>query len=540
LDFKEGRAETIFKVAGLALAYFLSARLGLRLALINSSATAVWPPTGIALAALLLGGKRLWPAIFVGAFAANLVIQWSLSSSLFIATGNTAEAVVGAWLVRRFAGGKHVFEQPISILRFVCFAALPSTCFSATIGVGSLLFFGGAEWTHAGAIWTTWGLGDLGGDLIVAPLVLLWAQADPAPPQPARWKEFCLAMGSLLLSALLAFQEGPLGLQRQYPLIFLCFPPLLWLALRFSQRISIAAIAVLSAIAVQATLAGQGPFYPWNTNESLVLLQAYLGISCIMSLSLGAAILQYRLSEAALQQTQDKLKMQHAELLRSNSDLEQFAYAASHDLKAPLRAVSNLSHWLAEDLKERLQPQDREHFQLMEQRVTRMNRMLEDLLLYARADLPEEPRRLEALESVLNDAWDSLGSPPTFKLEFHGLSSDRVPAATFRRILLNLLNNAVKHHDRGGGVIAVSATASAAELELSVLDDGPGISLHDRERAFQMFQTLRPRDEVEGTGIGLALVKKLVDQQGGRIWIAGPAGRGSDFRVMWPFRRREA
>ena len=158
----------------LAIVYFLAGKLGLHFAFVHASASAVWPPTGIALAAVLLLGRRAWPAIFVGAFFVNLTASGSIVSSLGIAVGNTLEATVGASLVARYAGGARAFERSRDYLRFVLLGGLLGTSVSATIGVFSLAISGEAAWPAFGAIWLTWWFGDAAGALIVTPVLVLW------------------------------------------------------------------------------------------------------------------------------------------------------------------------------------------------------------------------------------------------------------------------------------------------------------------------------------------------------------------------------
>src|SRR5207302_11205175 len=155
--------------------YVAAAYAGLRLASINPSATAVWPPTGIAIAACLLIGRRAWPAIFAGAFIVNLTNAGSLATSLAIATGNTLEAVLGAYLIERFARGRDAFVRAPDVFRFAALAGFTCTIVSATIGVTTLTMAGYAAWHEYPSIWLTWWLGDASGALIFAPLIITWA-----------------------------------------------------------------------------------------------------------------------------------------------------------------------------------------------------------------------------------------------------------------------------------------------------------------------------------------------------------------------------
>src|SRR5205823_3305465 len=169
------RGRLIAAIVGLAILYVLAGKLGLSLAVVNSSTTAVWPPTGIAIAALLLFGVRLWPGVLLGAFLVNLSTTYGIGSSIGVAIGNTLEAVVAARLVGRFANGPRAFERPYDVFKFAFLAGLLATNLSATIGTTTLGLFGLASWADFGPVWFTWWLGDLGGALLIAPAILVWA-----------------------------------------------------------------------------------------------------------------------------------------------------------------------------------------------------------------------------------------------------------------------------------------------------------------------------------------------------------------------------
>src|SRR5216117_3671214 len=168
------KAVALWRLVPLTIAYFVAGKLGLSLAFVNASASAVWPPTGIALAATLLLGYRVWPAILLGAFLVNATTAGSVWTSLAIASGNTLEGLVGAWLVTRFANGRNAFSRAPDIFAFAALAGFLSTTVSATIGVTSLSLGGYASWDRFGAIWLTWWLGDVAGALVVAPVLILW------------------------------------------------------------------------------------------------------------------------------------------------------------------------------------------------------------------------------------------------------------------------------------------------------------------------------------------------------------------------------
>jgi len=276
-------------VISLAVVYFVAGKLGLTLAFVHPSATPVWPPTGIAFAAFLLLGYQVWPGIFLGAFLVNVTTAGTVATSIGIAAGNTLEGLLGAYLVNRFASGRNVFDRAQDIFKFTVLAGMVSTMVSATLGVTSLALDGFADWANYGSIWLTWWLGDMAGDLIVAPLLILWS-VDPR----VRWtrRQFFEAVLLLLSLALLGqavFGGLSTGTQ-DYPLEFMSIPFLVWAAFRFSQREAATCIFLLSWIAIWNTLRGFGPFVRESPNESLLLLQAFMGVVAVMVLAMAAVV----------------------------------------------------------------------------------------------------------------------------------------------------------------------------------------------------------------------------------------------------------
>ncbi len=275
---------------GVAAGYFATAKLGLRLAVVAEQVTAVWPPTGIALTAVLLLGDRIAPAIWLGAFLANATAHEPLATAAGIATGNTLEAVVGAWLLQRVVGMGQSVDRLRDALGLIVFGALASPTISATIGVTSLALGGVQPWTSFWSIWVVWWLGDAMGALVVAPVLLAlvagWRRRWPA----ARLAEAGGGLAALGLIGLLVF-TGVLGrAASSHPLEYTIFPFLMWAALRFGQIGTATVTAVASAIAVWGTMRGSGPFATGDLNDSLILLQVFLGVVAMSGLVLAAAI----------------------------------------------------------------------------------------------------------------------------------------------------------------------------------------------------------------------------------------------------------
>jgi diguanylate cyclase (GGDEF)-like protein len=271
-----------------AAAYYAAGKLGLRLAFVHPSSTPVWPPTGIALAALLLFGQRLAPGVFLGAFLVNITTAGSIATSVGIATGNTLEALVGAYLVNRFANGCKAFARAQDTFKFAILAGLLSTTVSATVGATSLSLGGLASWATFRPIWVTWWLGDAAGDVVVAPFLILWISNARVRWRTAHLVELLVLMGCLVLVSEIVFGDSFFPGAKNYPLEYLCIPFLIWAAFRFGQREAATATLVLSAFAIWGTLHGFGPFVQGSKNESLLLLQAFMGVVAVMTIGLAA------------------------------------------------------------------------------------------------------------------------------------------------------------------------------------------------------------------------------------------------------------
>src|SRR5216684_1299803 len=289
-------------LAALAAVYFVAGKLGLKLAFVSASATAVWPCTGIALAAFLMLGYRVWPAILTGAFLVNLTTAGSVATSMGIAVGNTLEGVVGCYLVTRFAGGEHPFERPQDVFKFGFLAGMVSTTVSATIGVTSLALGGFVEWAMYGPIWCTWWLGDAVGAVVVTPLVLLRRENPRLNWTRKQMIELAFLFPGMFLIGWIVF-GGPFhSALKNYPFEYLCIPFLIWAAFRFGRRKAATAICVLAVIAAWGTLHGFGPFSRESQNTSLLLVQAFIGIMAVTTLAFAAEVTEHRHADEHIRQ----------------------------------------------------------------------------------------------------------------------------------------------------------------------------------------------------------------------------------------------
>ena len=246
-------------------------------------------------------------------------------------------------------------------------------------------------------------------------------------------------------------------------------------------------------------------------------------------------------------QARKQIEQKAAELLRlteqleqSNRDLDQFAYVASHDLKAPLRGIANLTEWIEEDLGDRVTGESANHMELLKGRVNRMEALIDGILAYSRAGRVRDKVERVDIGALLQETIEMLAPPPTMSVtvvtDMPTLEAERTP---LQQVFMNLIGNAIKYSAREDATIRVAASPDGdSHFRFSISDNGPGIAPQYHERIWEIFQMLAPRDKVEGTGIGLSVVRKLVDTRGGRAWLDSAPGRGTTVHFTWPIRPR--
>lgn len=500
-----------------AISYYLIARGSLLFASINPSATPIWPPTGFALAIVLLRGNWLLVAIAAGAFAANLAITPSILASACIAFGNTAEAFVGAALLRRWAGGPMAFLSPMGAVAFALVVGLAAAPISAMIGVSTLALFGFASWTNFASIWMTWWLGNFAGAVLAGPAFVLWLGA--ARP-PAEWRLRRETIGMFALSAvigLLAFSPVLiLPLTGRGALAFLAVAPLLWAGLRAGPRNTATVALILSAFAVWGVAAGNSPFAHASQNESYLLLVAFIVAITLPSLVLSA---DSRRMRNALSRTREQLD--HAQKLEA---LGQLTGGVAHDFNNLISAMSSGVAAL-----EKRQSDPEKITLMLRQSIERGAALTRDLLTFARnpagkVETLDLAKVIERMEGLLTHSLN-----PSIRLEIcvaPEVCPVKVDRTKFELALLNLVINARHAMPAGGDVsIRVENDSERRHVRVVIADTGHGMTPELAARAFEPFVTTRAAEG--GTGLGLAQVHSFVTQAGGSASIETAPGKGS-------------
>ena len=325
-------SRTLPRLAAITGVYFVAGRIGLSFALINANASAIWPPTGIAVASLLLYGVRYWPAVFVGAFLVNLTTTGAIVPSTAIACGNTLEAVIAAWLIGRYAGGIRAFEKAGDIVRTAAFALLVATPIAATVGTLTLLATELAAREDLAVVWATWWLGDAAGAVTMTPLVLLWTQKPRFAALAARPIEAVLVAATLIGVTLGVFGHYTLAGREHWEMAWLCLPVLLWTALRFGPKECVAGATVVSVLAIRNTLDGLGPFAGHPPNHALLMLQCFISVLMLATLATAAESRERRAREVELQllnrELEERVGARTADLARAQEHLEEAQHIA--------------------------------------------------------------------------------------------------------------------------------------------------------------------------------------------------------------------
>lgn len=528
------RLRYLAALLALAIVYVGAARAGLMLDAIAGFASLVWAPTGIALAALLLYGYGLWPAVFIGAFAVNLWTGAPFLAALGVAAGNTLEAVAGTFVLRRIPGFRLGLDRLEDAANFIVLAAGLCTTISATIGVASLALAGTIVPSQIALAWRAWWLGDLIGALVIAPLLLV-SLSERRLALPRRVAEAGMLIVILFGVGAYIFGGGALGtvpIEQTY----LVFPALIFAALRFGQRGAVVAVFITTAIAVWATVAGHGPFAKPVLHQGLFILQTFMAVVTVTFLLFGASVAERQRSEEWLRRAREIAE-------DSNRAKADFLAVMSHELRTPLNAISGYVELLEMQLAGPVTDQQRAYLSRIHNSQKHLLSLLEDVLGFARL---ETGRLAVALQPVMvYDAIVALESMWQIEMQKKRLTFDRhlsdlslvarADPERLRQILLNLVANGVKFTPEGGR-ITIGADRERDNIRVWVTDTGIGIAPDQLKKVFDpYFQVERgPARKYPGMGLGLAIARDLARAMNGDVWLESTPGAGSTAWLVLP------
>lgn len=537
----------------LFVVYFVTAKLGLMMDPVGGFATTIWPPTGISLVALTIFGYRLWPGIALGAFLVNASAGAPLLAAGGMALGNTLEALLGVYLLRRYTGFRGSLDRVQHVFGFVVLAAGFSTMVSATIGVTSGYLGGVIPPSAITRAWQTWWLGDAMGDLVLAPLLLAWWDKRRVQLSMARLAEVGVLLASLGAASLMIFGAWLTTDPNIHLQAYVVFPFLIWAALRFGQRGTVTSTFLVVCIAIVRTAQGSGPFARGSINESLLLLQAFMGIVAVTMLVLSADVTQRLQAEEELRKAQEDLEKRvarrTAQLSEANRNLqdeigERMQVAKS--LEELSTRLLNIQDEERRRLARELHDSTAQSLAALSMNLAVAGRSRASLEARAKSALDESvalaercSREIRSLSYLLHPPLlEEVGLPAALRWLVEGFSRRsgiavglEVPGEFGRlpmevenalfRIVQECLTNVQRHSESGSAWVGVARSQESIRLE--VKDDGRGFPP----------EVLSRRGGVELLGVGILGMRERVRQLGGRLGIDSK-GKGTTVWVEIP------
>jgi signal transduction histidine kinase len=552
--------------------YFGLAVISLKFSFHSSNASPVWPPSGFAFAILLLRNQKIAYGIFFGAFSANLYVflnngtcalPTAIIVSMLIAAGNTLEALVGYFLLQKMMGHVNtdrLFTHVQPVYKFVL-AALIMCVASCTIGSISILVGGIIPASEFMLVWFTWWAGDVSGILLFTPFIIVLAGAirKSEDLNPAKWPETAILIAAVVMISGIVFRNW---FQPDYVFsrAFIITPFLIWAAIRLDQRIVIGLLLFSALMALSGTLVGKGPFANTSLNQSLLTVEVFVSINSVMILLLQAAVIERRKHERYLNAARENLESivlertkelhsKNQQLEKRNNELVMFSYSASHDLREPLRKIEFFSNRILEG-EPQCSEQERELAKRIKATTQRMNQLVENLLSYSLLEGQEQLFKQTDLNFVLTEVKNNLAK----EIEETGaiIESEYLPVVNGVRsqlvqLFMKILDNSLKFRrsevaphvtirsELANEVVCDGdGTGGRSYFHLSIRDNGIGFEKEYAGKIFEILQKLHGQNEYEGSGIGLAICKKVMENHGGFICADAEPGMGTVIHIYFP------
>lgn len=483
--------------------YFLSAELGLQIYPVSDFATLIWIPSGLSLAFLLIFGLRYWPAIALGALAANFFNDAPVLAALGISVGNTLEPVVGAYLLKRFAKVEPQFNQVKHVLGLIFLAALFSTLISATGGVTSLLLNNVIDMPAYGSTWFAWWIGDAVSVLVITPLILTWSVRPAVSINRRHVLELTAFLLLLALVAQLVFASPGYYYFAHQPTGYFLFPLFVWVAMRFGQRVSVTMLFFLTIFAAWQSAHGEGLFRGDNPSNNLLNLQTYIIIMAGTTMLLAAIVSERKMYERKK---------------------DEFISIASHELKTPITSIKAFVQTLQLLFEKKGDRHSSVQMSRVNRQVDRLNRLVVRLLDLTRIQEGQVGLQNEkfSIGSLVREMVDDVSETTHHRIQIKGNTKVNVLADRDRvgRVLINLLSNAINYSPKADEII-VRITKKPEYLVVSVRDFGQGVPKADRAKIFDRFYQIERKDSKPSLslGLGLYISKQIVESHGGRIWV---------------------
>lgn len=536
----------LISIAALTIIYFIAAQFGLSVSAVNKFSALVWPPSGLALAALLIFGRHLWPAIFLGAFLANVWTGAHVIVAIGIATGNTLEAIIAMSICQFGSHFRHTLERPQDVTRLIV-AAVLSTLVSATIGVSSLWLGGTLNDAQIPMSWMQWWAGDVLGIVSITPLLLVFLTKSQLQKigwnSPVVFEELAFVT-TLIGVSLLVLSSSPiletiLGIKTLYLLV----PVLLWGAMRFDQRGATLATFVIAIVAVWNTAQGAGHFTQDLFAVNLLHLMVFAITMTLTGLFVGSIVSQRELER--LQLIKNEIELSTAKEAAEAANLAKSAFLAnmSHEIRTPLGAVMGFAELVAEDSSSSAEKIS--YIEAIKRNGELLSNLINDILDLSKIEAGKVEIHIReiAIGEILKDLETTFAAQAHAKgIKLHFVTDPNVPAFIYtdplrlRQILNNIVGNAVKFTHQGTVSLRTEfrKTTKSTDLSFTIEDTGIGIRSTDSKKLFSPFSQvdISSKRKYGGTGLGLVLSKRLAVLLGGDIVLTrSEIGQGSTFTV---------
>ncbi|HOX82417.1 MAG TPA: MASE1 domain-containing protein [Chryseolinea sp.] len=555
------------KIMGVALLYYVFARLGYFLAFEHTNALPTWPPSGIAFALIILLGRSSWPGITIGALVANIMAYWNTPSlpaqtiitiSSMIAIGSTLEAVIGNYLVQGWIKDRYPFKNTKNAFRFLFVTML--MCFvGASIGTWTLYLNNVGLLENTLRTGFSWWVGNVVGILLFTPFVLAIAQKHNYKFSTEKGVE---------VGIFLVFIAGIYGLLQveylqptlEHALPFLVIPFLLWLAFRFDLMIAIAGVLVTSLFSIYITSIGSGPFVLVESYDSMLLLQIFVGVLSTSTIILSATVKER--AEAQLKLTEfnfnlegivqertkelndeinirnraeETLHRTNNELSKRNTELDNFVYSVSHDLRAPIASVLGLINLAKKDTDGAMKDL---YLDMVHKSALQQDNFIKEILDQSRNSRLEVKREEILFEPLIEETFNQLrfatstGKPVEKVIHIRQEKPFYSDRWRLKVILNNIISNAIRYRNGKDPVIHVDVDIQEHAATLAIQDNGKGIDKDHLPNIYKMFY--RATDDGAGSGLGLYIVKETIEKLHGKINIESEVGRGTTVKMEIP------
>lgn len=555
------------KIIGVALLYYLSARLGYFFEFENTTALPAWPPSGIGFALIILLGRSVWPGITIGSLVANVMAYWNnpelppqtiIAISSLIAVGNTLEALTGNHFVKAWIKDDYPFKNAKNAFRFL-FVTLLMCLLGAGIGTLSLYFNGAVIAQHLLRTGFSWWVGNVVGILLFTPIILASAKKFGLKFS----SEKAMEVGIFLLNILgiyLLLQVDYLRPTLERALPFLVLPFLLWLAFRFDLIVAIAGVLVVSLASIYKTILGVGPFVLTDPYNSMLLLQIFIGVISISTIILSATVKERSDAQRKLvdfnenletmvqertralneeintrKEAEQKIVRTNQELSKRNTELDNFVYSVSHDLRAPIASVLGLINLAKKDKDKSMKDM---YLEMINKSALQQDDFIKEILDQSRNSRLEVKREEILFEPLIDETFSQLKfATSTGQLvekvihieQEKPFYSDRW---RLKVILNNIISNAIRYRNGKDPVIKVNVVISDHLATLAIQDNGKGIESDHLPNIYKMFY--RATDDGPGSGLGLYIVKEAIDKLNGQIEIESEIGKGTLVKLAIP------